>query len=118
MAKAAILLLADIETHGDMGRAANALMTVQEFKDEGDEVTLIFDGAGVRWAAELAKPDNKLNPSFEKAKDKVAGACHYCAGAFGVREELEAQSMPLLRDHKGHPSIRGLVADGYEVITF
>ena len=111
MAKAAILLLADIETHGDMGRAANALMTVQEFKDEGDEVTLIFDGAGVRWAAELAKPDNKLNPSFEQAKDKVAGA-------FGVREELEAQGMPLLRDHKGHPSIRGLVADGYEVITF
>lgn len=73
MVKAAILLLADIETHGDMGRAANALMTVQEFKDEGDEVTQIFDGAGVRWASELAKPDNKLNSSFREGEGQNCG---------------------------------------------
>ncbi len=118
MAKAAVLLLADIETHADMGRAANALTTVEEFKEHGDDVTLIFDGAGTRWAAELTKPDNRLNPAFEKVRDKVAGACHFCAGAFGVRDELVANGVPLLRDHKGHPSVRGLVADGYEVITF
>ena len=101
MAKAAVLLLADIETHADMGRAANALMTVEEFQEGGDEVTLIFDGAGTRWAAELGKPDNGLNRAYENIKDNVAGACHYCAGAFGVREELEAQGFPLLREHKG-----------------
>lgn len=50
--------------------------------------------------------------------DEVGGACHYCAGAFGVRDELEARGFPLLRDYKGHPSLRALVADGYEVITF
>lgn len=118
VAKAAVLLLADIETHADMGRAANALTTVEEFKEEGDEVTLIFDGAGVRWAAELTDPNSRLKGAFEKVKDKVAGACHFCAGAFGVREELEEKGVPLLRDHKGHPSVRGLVADGFEVITF
>jgi hypothetical protein len=118
MAKAAVLLLADTETHADMGRAANALMTVQEFAEEGDEVTLIFDGAGTRWAAALVKEENKLHPAFEKVRDKVAGACHYCAGAFGVREELEQSGVPLLSEHKGHPSVRRLVADGFEVITF
>jgi hypothetical protein len=118
MTKAAILLLADIETHADMGRAANALMTAQEFAEEGDEVTLIFDGAGTRWAAELVKEENKLHGAFERVQDKVAGACHYCAGAFEVREELEESGIPLLREHEGHPSVRGLVADGYEVITF
>jgi hypothetical protein len=118
MAKAAVLLLADTETHADMGRAVNALTTVQEFAEEGDEVTLIFDGAGTRWAAALVKEENKLHPAFEKVRDKVAGACHYCAGAFEVREELERSGVPLLREHNGHPSLRSLVNDGFEVITF
>ena len=118
MPKAAVVLLADTETHADMGRAANALTTVQEFAEAGDDVTLVFDGAGVRWAAELLKDDNKLHGAFEKVRDHVAGACHYCAGAFDVREELERRDFPLLREHKGHPSIRGYVADGYEIITF
>ncbi len=118
MPKAAILLLADIETHGDLGRAVNALTTVREFADNGDDVTLIFDGAGTRWAAELAKEDCRLHPAYERIRSRVAGACRYCAGAFEVREELERAGMPLLDDHIGHPSVRRLVADGYEVITF
>jgi predicted peroxiredoxin len=74
MAKAAILLLADTETHADMGRAANALTTVQEFAEQGDDVTLIFDGAGTRWAAELVKEESQLHPAFTKVQDRVAGA--------------------------------------------
>jgi hypothetical protein len=118
MAKAAVILLADTETHADMGRAANALTTVSEFHEEGDEVTLVFDGAGTRWAAELVKEENPLHSAFEQVRERVAGACHYCAGAFHVRDQLEASDFPLLGDHKGHPSVRGLVADGFEVITF
>ena len=118
MPKAAVVLLADIESHADMGRATNALTTVQEFAEAGDDVTLIFDGAGVRWAAELLKDDNQLHGAFAKVRDNVAGACHYCAGAFHVRDELESSHFPLLREHKGHPSLRGLVADGHEIITF
>ena len=118
MPKAAVVLLADIESHADMGRATNALTTVQEFAEAGDDVALIFDGAGVGWAAELLKDDNPLHGAFEKVRDNVAGACHYCAGAFHVRDELERRDFPLLREHKGHPSLRGLVADGYEIITF
>lgn len=118
MPKAAIVLLAGTESHADMGRAANALTTVQEFAEAGDETTLIFDGAGTLWAAELLNDENQLHGAFERVRDHVAGACHHCAGAFGVRDQLEQQEFPLLRDHKGHPSLRGLVADGYEVITF
>lgn len=118
MAKAAIVVLADIETHGELGRIVNALSTADEFKEHGDEVTIIFDGAGVRWAAELSKPDHRLHERFEQLRDKVAGACHYCAGAFEVRDELEQIGFPLLRDYKGHPSLRSLVHDGFEVITY
>jgi hypothetical protein len=118
MDKAAIVVLADTETHGELGRLVNALSTADEFKENGDEVTIIFDGAGVRWAAELSKPEHRLHEKFEGLRDKVAGACHYCAGAFEVRDELEQIGFPLLRDHKGHPSLRTLVHDGYEIVTF
>ncbi len=118
MPKVAVLLVADTETHGDRGRAANALTTVQEFAEAGDEATLIFDGAGTRWAAELAREDEALHPLFVRIRDNVAGACHYCAGAFHVREQLERDGMPLLGEHKGHPSVRRLVSDGFEIVTF
>ena len=70
---------------------------------------------------EQPSPRHRLERSPEAARVALvatAGACHYCAGAFDVREELERRDFPLLREHKGHPSIRGYVADGYEIITF
>jgi hypothetical protein len=82
-------VLADTETHGELGRVVNALSSADEFKEHGDEVSIIFDGAGVRWAAELSNPDHRLHERFERLRDKVAGACHYCAGAFEVRDQLE-----------------------------
>jgi hypothetical protein len=40
------------------------------------------------------------------------------AAAFGVRKEVEAAQVELLDEYEQHPSIRRLVADGYQVITF
>ena len=40
MTKVRILVLADTETHADMGRVANALETTKELQEAGDEVTL------------------------------------------------------------------------------
>ena len=54
--KVAIILLADVDTPGDMGRMANALVTVQECHQAGDQVKLIFDGAGTKWIPELSSP--------------------------------------------------------------
>jgi hypothetical protein len=36
--KAAIVVLADTETHGDLGRVVNALVVAKEFKEAGDDV--------------------------------------------------------------------------------
>lgn len=118
MAKAAIILLADTETHADLGRAANALATAQEFKQAGDELTVIFDGAGTRWVPALVKSDHRLHGRFEAIKESIGGACSYCAGAFGVRDDIASSEVSLLDEHEGHPSIRSLVADGYQVLTF
>ena len=55
MTKIAVVLLADAETHEAMGRAANAFELVKEAKQADNDVELILDGAGTRWAKELAK---------------------------------------------------------------
>ena len=46
MVKVALMVMSDTETHADRARVANALTTAYEFKEAGEEVDLIFTGAG------------------------------------------------------------------------
>ena len=118
MSKAAAVLFADTESHGDLGRAVNALETVKEFQEAGDDVVLIFDGAGTRWIGEFAKSENRSHKLYETVKGSIAGACSFCAAAFGAKDAIQAEGIPLLDEFERHPSLRRLVNDGYEVITF
>jgi hypothetical protein len=118
MAKAALVVLADTNSREGLGRVANALVTAAEFDEAGDEVTIVFDGAGTKWIPELADAEHKYHGRFEALKPRVAGACAYCAQAFGVRKEVEAAGVAMLDEYEQHPSLRRLVGDGYQVITF
>jgi hypothetical protein len=117
MPKIAVMLLADTETHEDMGRMSNALTLAQEGKEAGDQVHVLLDGAGTKWAAELAAEQHKYHRLFEDIRD-VTGACVYCARAYGVKDQVEAAGVELVDEYKGHPSVRGLIANGYEMVTF
>ncbi len=81
MVKVAPMAMSDTETHADRARVANALTTAYEFKEAGEEVDLIFTGAGTKWVAELSVQDHRLHKAFEKVKDEVSGACKACATA-------------------------------------
>lgn len=116
--KVAIVVLADTETHEALGRVVNALEAVKEFKEAGDDVQLIFDGAGAKWVVELSRSDHKAHGLYAAVRDKVSGVCDYCAGAFGVKEQVKACGAPLAGDFEGHPSFRRLLCEGYQVITF
>lgn len=118
MAKISVVLVAGTESHADLGRALNALTMVKEAKEAGDEVELVFDGAGTQWVREFGSEDHKLHGVYETVRDKIAGACEFCANAFGVTEDVKVQDVRLLQEYEGHPSLRGRVAEGYEVITF
>lgn len=113
MAKISVVVLADTETHADLGRVANALTTVREAKEAGDDVELIFDGAGTKWVQKLTTPGEKLGRAFDGVRDKVAGACAYCARAFGVEEAVRSADIPLLGEYHGHPSLRTRVAEAF-----
>ena len=114
----AAIVLADTETHEGMGRVANVLEAVNEFKQHGDDVRLIFDGAGVKWAVALSSSEHKLHGWYQKVAHKVEGVCSYCAGIFGVTDAAIECKLKLVDEYDGHPSFRKLLVDGYQVITF
>ena len=118
MSKGAIVVLAGTESREGVGRVANALVTAREFKEAGDDVVLLFDGAGTQWIGELLDEQHKYHRAFERVRDVVSGACSYCAEAYGVRDTVEEAGIPLLDEYAHHPSIRRLVAEGYSVVTF
>ena len=118
MSKVAVVLLADDETHEGSGRAVNAFELVKELKDNGDEVRLVFDGGGTRWAAVLNNSEHDVYPLIKAVEDKIDGACRFCSKAFGVINEVNKAGVPLLNDYDEHPSLRSYIAVGYQVITF
>jgi hypothetical protein len=54
----------------------------------------------------------------QRAIDGILEAGVSCARAYGVKDEAEAAGVRLLDEYKGHPSVRQLISEGYEVITF
>lgn len=118
MAKVSVVILAGTEQHSDLARVLNALELTKEAKEAGDEVELVFDGAGVSWIPELENPEHKLHKVYTSVKDRVAGACEFCVNAFDVKEAVRGSGIRLMSEYEGHPSLRQRVANGYEVITF
>ncbi|WP_135665839.1 DsrE family protein [Halorhabdus rudnickae] len=118
MTNAAVVILAGTESHADTGRLVNGLETAKEFaQTEGDEVELIFDGAGTQWIPELEDPKNDYHELYQAVREETS-VCDFCAGAFGVSNAVADAGVVTLDDHDGHPSIRSLVDDDYEIITF
>jgi hypothetical protein len=118
MSKVAMLVLADTESHADLGRVVNAMTTAREFKQAGDEVQIIFDGAGTQWPGQLSKGDHRAHALWESVRDVVTGACDYCAEAFDATHSVREAGVQLLDEYHRHPSIRNLVDHGYQVISF
>ena len=118
MPRISVVVLAGNESHADLGRMANALSLVKEAREAGDEVELVFDGAGTTWIPDLEDPEHDLHPVYREVRDHVAGACEFCAGAFGVREPIREAGVPFLSEFEGHPSLRSRIEEGYEVVTF
>jgi hypothetical protein len=118
MANVAVIVLAGTDTHADTARLVNGLETAREFADsDGDDVDLVFDGAGTQWIARLEDPDSDYHDLYRAVRDEVA-VCDFCVGAFDADAAVDAAGVDRLDDHDGHPSVRSYVEAGYEVVTF
>jgi len=117
MPRAAIVVLEGTESASGLSRVVNAMEATREFIDAGDDVVLIFDGAGTQWIRELEDESHKYSHLYDQVREEVS-VCDYCANAFDVNDAVDEAGIERLDEYEGHPSIRSLVADGYEVITF
>lgn len=118
MRKVAIVVLADTTPADGLGRIVNALMAAKEFKEGKDDVKLIFSGAGTKWLTEIANPKHQLHQAYKDVKGNIAGACGFCAGAFGVTKTAQDCGIDILEEYGTNMSFRKLLENGYQVITF
>ena len=121
MNKTAIVVLSEPKANSDeaLGRVFNALAAAYDFKTAGEEVQVLFQGAGTRWPAELQKEDHPANTLYKAIEDKIAGVSCGCADVFGA----EPSGLDLITDNpvpgtSGMPSFVNLHKDGFKVITF
>ena len=123
--KAAVVVLSDPQNGSEesLGRLFNALAAAYDFKQRGDDVTLLFQGAGTRWAGEVVREDHPAHELYRQVEDVVAGVSCGCADVFGATEDAERSGLDLIRDNPvpgttGLPSLRELVSNGYSILTF
>lgn len=123
--KTAILVYSDPKNGSEeaLGRLFNALAATYDFKKNGDDVTLMFQGAGTRWVGQLGKPDHPAHDLYEAVRDKVAGVSCGCADVFGAADDAEKEGYALIKDNtvpgtSGVTSLRKLISDGYTILNF
>ncbi|HAL64242.1 MAG: hypothetical protein XD81_1148 [Bacteroidetes bacterium 38_7] len=117
MSKIAIVVFSDTNTVEALGKVSNAFTLANEAIEAGDELKIIFEGAGTKWIGELEKEDHKLHGLYKSLKDRITGVCSFCATAFGVKSQVEKAGIKLLSEYKDHPSLRNLVVEGFEIIA-
>lgn len=123
--KTAIVVFSDPKSGSDeaLGRLFNALFVAYELIEKGQDVAVIFQGAGTRWASEVVKLDHPSHDLYEAVKGKVVGVSGGCADVFGVTEQTEVVGAKLIRE-KQIPGTTGIIdlsaylTDDWRLLTF
>jgi len=117
MNKIAVVIYSNLEGAGKSA-VYRALMFAEELIRAGDDVTIVFDGAGSAALAAIIEPGHDIHRTWQKAAPALRGVCSYCAKAYGVNDALAAAGIPMLVDDRGHASLRNLLLEGRQIITF
>lgn len=122
--KTAIVILSDPKSGDEaLGRVFNALAVAHEGRQAGDEVEIVFNGAGTRWPAELSQPAHPAHALYQAVLESVAGASRACAVVFNATQGAEACGTTLLADKTlpgtpGLANIRRYLAEGWQTLVF
>ena len=123
--KTTIVILSDPKNGSEeaLGRVFNGLSAAYDFNQAGDDVYIVFQGAGTRWIGELNQKQHPAHELFEAVKDRVAGVSCGCAEVFGGTEEAEKAGLDLIKDNPipgtpGVASLRKYAAEGSTILTF
>ncbi len=120
--KTVIAVLSDPRSGEEaLGRVFNALAAAYDFKQRQQEVEILFQGAGTRWAAVLTDKDHPAHALYKAVEDKVTGVSLACADVFEAQKAAAGFAMITTNQVPGTaglPSLARYAADGYAVITF
>lgn len=113
MKQVLLIIYAGTETHEGTARVTNALMMAKELDENGHDVEIAFDGAGVAWLEKL-EGKHQLTDLYKTVEDNVSSACDFCVDAF------DAEVSDDLREggYEGHQSFVEYFEDEWEVVTF
>lgn len=120
----AVIITSDPQAGDDgLGRAFQGMALAAEARHAGDQVDIVFAGAGTRWPAALGKLDHPLHGLYRAVREHVRGASCGCADVFGAADALEACGVPKLKDHAlpgttGVVSLRRYLAEGWQMQVF
>lgn len=125
MKKLTVVILSDPKQGEDeaLGRLFNGLVVAYDAKMRGDDVEVIFQGAGTRWPEWITQKSHPANSLYEAVKDRIAGISCACADVFGARESAKSSGFDLISECKvpgtsGLPSIANRLGEGNHVVTF
>jgi hypothetical protein len=122
--KTAIVVLSDPGAGEEaLGRLFNALALAYDIKQRQQDVEILFQGAGTRWAGHLLNADHPAHGLYSAVADRVAGVSSSCADVFGARGDAETNGFSMIGDNalpgtSGLPSLARYLGEGYSVITF
>ncbi|MBL4753410.1 MAG: DsrE family protein [Flavobacteriales bacterium] len=121
MSKTAIVVLSEPKAGSEeaLGRVFNALAAAYDFKTAGEEVQILFQGAGTRWPEQLQKEDHPGNALYKAVEDNISGVSCACSEVFGAN----ASGLDLVVGNQvpgttGLPSFVNLQKEGYNILTF
>jgi hypothetical protein len=81
--KVALLINSKLEGAGPSA-IYRALMGAQALRMAGDDVVIVFDGAGSTAAADMARPGHRFHALFADVLPAVRGVCRFCAKSYGL----------------------------------
>ena len=122
--KLAVVIAADPSKGEEpLGRVFNGLALAADALRHGDEVEVVFVGAGTRWPAELARLSHPAHGLFTSVREAIAGASAGCALVFGAREQVEEAGLRQLTDNPlpgtpGLASLRRYLDSGWQALVF
>ena len=123
--KAAIIILSDPATGSEdaLGRLFNGLAAAYDFRQNGDDVSIIFQGAGSRWTDYIIREDHPVHALYKAVENDIAGVSSGCADVFGASDAVIKNGFSLIKENRvpgtsGLPSLQKLIEKGYSIITF
>ena len=105
---------------GDPMCFVHVLLNSLNLHKKGMGGQIVLEGDAVKLVPEMVKTDNFLNKLYLEVKKKnlIIGACKACSTKLKVRDNIEAEGIPLIGEMMGHPAMSEYIDQGYQVLTF